>query len=310
VTVSPVATDTISVLLVEDNPADIYLVRRILAETPDFPASVESVSRISAAIERLGRDGVDLVLLDLSLPDSTGLATFRRLAASMPAVPVVVLSGYDDEHTALEAVRVGAQDYLVKGKFNSAMLGRALRYAIERHRLQAELQALSLTDELTGLYNRRGFLTLAAEDLRHARRRRAELVLAFADLDSLKVINDRHGHAEGDDAIRNAAGILRETFRDSDLVARLGGDEFIVLLRDADADAAEHAHDRLTRRLREYNATAGRPYTLSLTLGFTRQHVVDGVTLDDLVAEADRAMYLRKHGRRAIVQDRGHAERP
>jgi diguanylate cyclase (GGDEF)-like protein len=310
VTASSGTHEAISVLLVEDNPADIYLVRRILADTPDFPASVEAVSRLSAALDRLRRNGVDLVLLDLSLPDSSGLATFRRLAAGIPSsIPVVVLSGYDDETTALEAVRVGAQDYLVKGKFNSALLGRALRYAIERHRLQAALQALSLTDELTGLYNRRGFLTLAAEDLRHARRRQAELVVAFADLDDMKAINDRYGHAEGDRAIQDAATLLRDTFRDSDLIARLGGDEFIVLLRDAGADSMDRARVRLAQRLGEHNATAGRPYTLSLSLGFARQPAVDGITLERLVAEADRAMYLHKHDR-AVARDRDRAERP
>jgi two-component system cell cycle response regulator len=292
------AEDTISVLLVEDNPADVYLVRRILADTPDFPASVEAVGRLSAAIDRLQRPDVDLVLLDLSLPDSSGLETFRQLTSGTSgrrAVPVVVLSGYDDERTALEAVRVGAQDYLVKGKFNSALLGRTLRYAIERHRLQTELHALSLTDDLTGLYNRRGFLTLAAEDMRQARRRRGELVLAFADVDGLKAINDRYGHTEGDRAIRDAALILRHTFRESDLVARLGGDEFIVLLRDASADAVDRARMRLARRLQEHNNAETRPYRLVLSMGFARERVLDDASLDRLIAAADQAMYRHKH---------------
>ena len=289
------AQPPISVLLVEDNPADIYLVQRILAETPDFPASVEAVGRLSTAIDRLRQNGVDLVLLDLSLPDSSGLETFRQLADGIPVVPVVVLSGYDDERTALEAVRVGAQDYLVKGKFNSALLGRTLRYAIERHRLQTELHALSLTDELTGLYNRRGFLTLAAEDLRQARRRGAELVLGFADLDGLKTINDRYGHTEGDQAIRDAAVILRHTFRDSDLIARLGGDEFIILLRDARPDATDRARTRLAQRLRQHNEAGRHPYELSLSVGFARERVFDHATLERLIAAADRAMYRSKH---------------
>jgi diguanylate cyclase (GGDEF)-like protein len=293
-TAPPLAKDAINVLLVEDNPADIYLVRRILADSLDFPASIEAVGRLSTAVERLRENDVDLVLLDLSLPDSSGLETFRQLALGRRAVPVVVLSGYDDERTALEAVRVGAQDYLVKGKFNSALLGRTLRYAIERHRLQTELHALSLTDDLTGLYNRRGFLTLAAEDVRQARRRRGELVLAFADLDGLKSINDQHGHAAGDEAIRDAATILRQTFRDSDLIARLGGDEFVVLLRDASADTTDRSRARLARRLQEHNAARRRPYELALSMGFAREHVLDDASLERLIAAADDAMYRNK----------------
>lgn len=306
-TVESPEQETIRVLLVEDNPADIYLVRRILAETSDFPVAVEAVGRLAAALDRLHQGGIDLVLLDLSLPDSNGLDTFRQLSVRTPLVPVVVLSGYDDERTALEAVRVGAQDYLVKGKFNSALLGRTLRYAIERHRLQTELHALSLTDELTGLYNRRGFLTLAAEDLRQARRRQTELVLAFADLDGLKTVNDRYGHAEGDQAIRDAAVILQQTFRDSDLVARLGGDEFIVLLRDATPYATDRAQTRLARRLREHNAEGQRPYELSLSMGFARERAFDDASLERLIAAADREMYRSKHSTDA--EGLGHAGR-
>ncbi len=293
------------VLLVEDNPADVYLVRRTLAETGDFPAVVEAVGRLSAALDRLRSNRIDLVLLDLSLPDSSGLETFRQLSLGAPLVPIVVLSGYDDERTALEAVRDGAQDYLVKGKVDSALLGRTLRYAIERYRLQTELHALSLTDELTGLYNRRGFLTLAAEDVRQARRRRGELVLAFADVDGLKSINDRFGHPEGDRAIRDAAAMLRHTFRDSDLVARLGGDEFIVLMRDASSDATDRARARLAQRLQEHNDLGVRPYVLSLSMGFAREHVFDDATLERLIATADRAMYRTK--RNPIVRDVGSA---
>jgi two-component system, cell cycle response regulator len=301
-TTASLAKETINVLLVEDNPADIYLVRRILGESADFPVSIEAVGRLSTAIERLRQTDVDLILLDLSLPDSSGLETFRQLTHGMPLVPVVVLSGYDDERTALEAVRVGAQDYLVKGKFNSALLGRTLRYAIERHRLQTELHALSLTDDLTGLYNRRGFLTLAAEDLRQARRRRGELVLAFADLDGLKSINDRYGHVEGDRAIRDAAVILRQTFRDSDLVARLAGDEFVVLLREATADATDRARVRLARRLQEHNDAKLRPYELALSMGFARERVLDEASLERLIAAADEAMYHNKQHAAAAVR--------
>lgn len=308
-TVESVSHETIRVLLVEDNPADIYLVRRILAETPDFPASIEAVNRLSSALDRLHEGGIDLVLLDLSLPDSNGLETFRQLSMRMPLVPVVVLSGYDDERTALEAVRVGAQDYLVKGKFNSALLGRTLRYAIERNRLQTELHALSLTDELTGLYNRRGFLTLAAEDLRQARRRQAELELAFADLDGLKRINDTHGHAAGDQAIRDAGGILQQTFRDSDLVARLGGDEFIVLLRDATPYATDRAQARLARRLQERNEREGQPFALSISMGFSRGQAFDTASLEQLIDQADKAMYRTKHAAAPESEGAGHAGR-
>lgn len=294
-------TDTpITVLLVEDNAADAYLTRRVLGDLDTLRTRIEVVDRVSSARERLADGSVDLVVLDLSLPDGHGVDTFDQIREAAPTLPVIVLSGLEDEVVALEAVRRGAQDYLVKGKFNGQLLGRSVKYALERQKLQTELYAASLEDELTGLYNRRGFQTLAAEDLKRARRQRATLALVYADVDGLKGINDSFGHPEGDRAIRDAASVLRSTFRETDLLARVGGDEFTVLLRDAAADCPDRAQARLLMHLDRHNRAAQRPFLLSLSLGFVRHTVTEELTLDRLVASADRAMYHVKHGRRRV----------
>src|SRR5207244_8114289 len=106
---------------------------------------------------------------------------------------------------------------------------------------------MGLVDELTGLYNRRGFLTLATRDLRLARRGDETLLVAFADMDDLKSVNDTSGHAVGDRALRDTAGLLRQTFRESDLVARIGGDEYAVLVRHAKSETAGVLGDRRSR---------------------------------------------------------------
>ncbi|HJT89304.1 MAG TPA: ATP-binding protein [Bryobacteraceae bacterium] len=140
--------DAIHVLLVEDNPADARLVRERLAAASGVPFQVECADRLAAGAARLLQGGVDVVLLDLGLPDSWGLPTFQHIHARQPAVPVVVLSGAADEELAVAAVEAGAQDYLVKGMVDGEILQRALRYAIERkhaeeqiRRLNAELEA-------------------------------------------------------------------------------------------------------------------------------------------------------------------------
>src|SRR5207244_11941111 len=122
---------------------------------------------------------------------------------------------------------------------------------------------MGLVDELTGLYNRRGFLTLATRDLRLARRGNETLLVAFADLDDLKSVNDTAGHAVGDRALRDTAGLLRQTFRDSDLVARIGGAEYAVLVRRAGPECAGALADRLQRWVRAVNRRAAPPYQLS-----------------------------------------------
>lgn len=132
----------INVLLVEDNPGDARLIQEMLGEQIPIAFTLEHVSRLSDGLERLCAPGIDVILLDLSLPDAHGLDTFHRAASSAPKTPIVVLTGLSDETTALRAMQDGAQDYLVKGQVEPDALARSLRYAIERQRLQGELQQL------------------------------------------------------------------------------------------------------------------------------------------------------------------------
>jgi signal transduction histidine kinase len=133
-------SDSIRVLIVEDNAGDARLIREHLADGLSLRFAVEWANRLSGGLQRLDEGGVDVVLLDLGLPDSQGLDTFAKLADRAPDVPVVVLTGLDDEALAVEALRKGAQDYLAKQDVSGATLARVLRYAIERHRLLADLE--------------------------------------------------------------------------------------------------------------------------------------------------------------------------
>lgn len=130
----------INVLLIEDNPGDAALIRVLLEEVEGTPFALERVDRLTAGLERLARGGIDVVLLDLSLPESQGLPTFLRAKSHAPNLPILVLTGLDDETLAVRAVQAGAQDYLVKGGVTSAVLSRALRYAIERKQTEIALQ--------------------------------------------------------------------------------------------------------------------------------------------------------------------------
>jgi two-component system, cell cycle response regulator len=278
------------VLLVEDNPAEAFVARRILADAEDPSPTVETEDRLAGAIQRLARGGVDVIVLDLSLPDSEGLDSFERLRREAPGVPLVILSGLEDQAIAVEAVRRGAQDFLVKGRFNGGVLSRTLRYAIERHRLQSQIFALSLTDELTGLSNLRGFEARVLDDLRRAKRQQSELVLGFARLEGLQTINEQYGRVEGDRVARDAAAILRSTFRETDVLARLGGDRFTILLRDAGPDSTERPRRRLVEHLHGYNSSLSRPFRISIRLGFWRQVPSREETLENLLRSADAAL--------------------
>jgi DNA-binding response OmpR family regulator len=126
------------VLLIEDNPGDARLIQEMLAEERGATFDLERADRLSTGLGRLAAGGIDVVLLDLSLPDSRGLDTFVKVHDQAPEVPIVLMTGLDDEELAVEAMREGAQDYLVKGQVDSSLLARSMRYAIGRHRAQAE----------------------------------------------------------------------------------------------------------------------------------------------------------------------------
>ena len=129
-------------LVVEDNPGDVRLVREALRDAPEFGLELQAAASLAEALERGGRGDFDVVLLDLGLPDSVGLATLERFKAALPGVPMVALTGLDDLETALAAVQAGAQDYLVKGQITGTLLARATRYAVERHRLHSRVEGL------------------------------------------------------------------------------------------------------------------------------------------------------------------------
>jgi len=284
------------VLLVEDNPGDARLVREALNDGAPDQFTVRVADSLQHALASLGPgvEEVDVVLLDLSLPDSQGLETYRAIHARDPEVPVLVLSGLNDESVALKAVNEGAQDFLRKSKVDSELLPRAIRYAIERHGMLAQVRQLAVNDELTGLLNRRGFLLLAEHQRSLADRKGTSLGLVFIDVDRFKSTNDTYGHEEGDRALKELAGLLQRTFRRSDVVARLGGDEFIVLMIDVNGAGVQIVLDRLQKSLAAFNQETQYLWRLSISLGVALYDSAHPVTLETLMALADRSMYQSK----------------
>ena len=169
----------------------------------------------------------------------------------------------------------------------------------ERKRAEALILELTLTDELTGLHNRRGFFTLAELQLSLDRRLQRGLLLLYTDLDNMKNINDSLGHAEGDRALQDAAGVLRSTFRDSDILARMGGDEFVVLALRNTPQAPETTIARLQEDLDRFNQRSGRPYALSMSVGAVLLGPDSTQSLEELLSKADAEMYRVKQQRRA-----------
>src|SRR5882724_5558448 len=184
----------------------------------------------------------------------------------------------------------------------SELLMRAVRCAAKQYMLQAELGNLALTDELTGLYNRRGFMAMAERQMRLGRRTGRGMLLFMVDVDGLKQINDSFGHLEGDRVLKRTAKVLEETFRDSDVIARQGGDEFAVLAIEAAGHSERTIQTRLFDGLGSVNAEQS-DYEISLSIGFERFDPRNCTSIGKLMAKADQAMYEQKRLRSAAIME-------
>jgi diguanylate cyclase (GGDEF)-like protein len=295
-----------TVLLVEDNPDDARLVRLMLEASTTTRFHIVESATLGAALAVLESVAVDAILLDLGLPDSTGITTLTRLMARTRSVPVVVFTATDDEVLATRMVQAGAQDYLVKGGIDARLLGRTLRHAMERHALLRDLDSARVReahrathDALTGLPNRVLFNDRTLRALAAAERYREQFAVGFLDVDGFKDINDQLGHAVGDQVLISVAHRLSSKVRRSDMVARFGGDEFTLLVeRVRGRDPAEALVARFAAAVTAPLRIEGHDVSLSLSFGVA-VFPDDGHSVDDLIHAADSAMYRHKVARRA-----------
>jgi len=181
------------------------------------------------------------------------------------------------------------------GRVKKLMM-RAVQCAAKQYMLQAELGNLALTDELTGLCNRRGFLAIAERQLKIGRRTGRGILLFFLDIDGMKQINDSFGHGEGDLTLKRAAKALKMTFRDSDVIARLGGDEFAVLAIEASDNSEAAIRARLAEDLKTVSSGETR-FAINLSLGAVRINICSNASVGEWLVRADQAMYEQKRRR-------------
>jgi diguanylate cyclase (GGDEF)-like protein len=167
----------------------------------------------------------------------------------------------------------------------------------ELQQLNEELKCLILTDELTGLYNRRGFFALAEHQVKLAAREQKEILVLYADVDGMKIINDTYGHQEGDIALKSVATILKDTFRDSDIVARIGGDEFAILSLQTTSANAEVLVERMQTAIKLFNDKNLLRYTLSVSMGMASFPYDYRCSIEEMLQSADKAMYVNKRNK-------------
>lgn len=334
-----IGDNRIDVLLIEDNPGDARLIEVMLAQAKAMTFRLTWRDTLTNGLAFLKSNHVDVLLLDLGLPESSGLETLEAALSQVPKVPtLVVLSGLSDEDIALRAVQSGAQDYLVKGQGDSALLARSIRYAMERSRTEealrqahaelenrvqertAELASavaalrseiaerklaeqhilyLAHYDALSGLPNRVLLQDRLCQSIAHAHRKNSQVAVLFIDLDYFKHINDSLGHQTGDRLLKEVAVRLQGCLREGDSVARLGGDEFVLCLPLLSGSIdAATVAQKVQDVLAETFIIDANEMHVSASIGISI-YPDDDTTVDGLMSAADTAMYHAKEkGRR------------
>tara|TARA_R110002073_G_scaffold332410_3_gene518357 strand:+ start:89380 stop:90699 length:1320 start_codon:yes stop_codon:yes gene_type:complete len=286
----PVSKPDLKILVVEDDSSDAKWVRRSLR---DHAYDVLRVARLDNALAEIRGKQFDVIISDLSLPDACGLDAVLKIRDSAPNSALIVLTGIDDQHLAVQGARLGAHEFLVKNQVDDFALRRSIRQAVERCRAERELKKLATTDPLTGLFNRSTFLERLSHCVQRCKRR-GRLAVLFIDLDNFKPINDTLGHHAGDQVLCEFAERLKFLVRTHDTVARFGGDEFMVLLEDIEGDEqAFEVCQRILVSLATPFACDSKLVDVSASIGVALypHEGKDGV---DLIHAADRAMYEAK----------------
>lgn len=304
--VQPVGgTRTINVLMVEDDPDDFYLLSRMLQADNKKLYNISHAHNLVECLEGLRQRPFDILLLDLCLSDSQGMATLETVVKAGIGLPTIVLTGIDNQDLGEEAIKLGAEDYLPKSEVSPFMMSRAVNFAIERHRLLSELRRQATQDPLTNLYNRNALFDKLNFLIDHMERNNTHLAAAMVDLDGFKTINDTLGHRVGDEVIMQAANRLRQGLRRSDIAARYGGDEFVLLLTNYQSSAAvlevvARKHHNLCQAMTVYYKGRYQRVAVGASIGVAEWH--HGMSASELLSRADQAMYETKHGGKNAIR--------
>ena len=284
------------ILIAEDDAVSLALLESLLIE---WGYSVIAVTDGKAALEVLqSKDSPQIVILDWMMPEIDGLTVCQRVRELNKDryVYIIFLTAKILTEDILNGLKAGADDYMVK-PFNACELQMRINAGRRIIELEEKLHNMAITDELTKIYNRRGFLALSENQLSIARRQNRPVFLLYADIDNLKEINDISGHKAGDEAIIDTARILKATYRKSDIIARISGDEFAVFLMANSENDAYVISSRLQKNVDNHNNSCDRKLSLSYGMAVFPPDSIQN--LEDMLVQADNLMYQHKKSKKA-----------
>ena len=279
-----------SIIIVDDDESFLNMLKeRFVLEG----YRCETATSAESALELIGKTFFDIMLTDISFPGMKGFELTEQARKLRPEMMVIIMTGFIDEFSYDGAIEAGASDFIKK-----PFTFKELKVRIEHAGMQEKQRVMAITDELTGLCNRRGFFTLAEQQLNLAKRQKKGICMLYADVDNLKGINDTLGHQKGDLALIDTSNLLKATFRESDIIARIGGDEFVVIPVGPERDNVEIITARFQQNLKDHNAKRSRSYKLSISFGVAYFDPENPCSIDELLAQGDKMMYDQKRLKR------------
>lgn len=284
-----------NILLVEDSASDALLIRSAITAVMPGNSGIRHEKTLEATLKALSEAEYDVVLLDLSLPDSTGFDGLLSIQNLAPKLPVIILTAYADEELALQAVEHGAQDYLFKDRADGKAIRRAMQYAVQRKQFESTLIKQANFDTLTKLANRVLFESRLDMALARMRRANTGVGVFFLDLNNFKEANDMLGHAAGDALLQQVAERLRQCLRPYDTASRFGGDEFALLVEGIGQarDCAVIAQ-KIIMRMAEPFPVEHKTVNIGISIGIVTCFTGNDTSREALLKQADEAMYGAK----------------
>ncbi len=279
------------VLMIEDNIDDANIMQEMLTDAIESSFELIRADCLESSLEKLLAGDIDIVLLDLSLPDSQVQDTFSRLYERTPDVPIIVMASPGEESLAVRAAQLGAEDYIIKGKTDSLQLRHLIKYAFEQHELQHELSNLTLVDKLTGLYTKQSLFILSQHYLKLANRAEKGMMYFLVDISNFNEISNVFGSAEQKNALIDTANILKQTFRRSDVIARYAESIFAVVAIEANKDSDKILTNRLQTNLDKYNQSSNRGFKLSIEIGIAYYNPKYPCSIIEVIARACKSLY-------------------
>jgi diguanylate cyclase (GGDEF)-like protein len=286
------------VLLIIEDESSLRLIEAMLCKGGYAPERVHCHANWQDGMGTL-KNSHERVIAMISTEYNVKNEFAEQIRSNALEVPMLLLhDGNVSGELEADCFSLGVQEVLALTELSIKTLLKALRNAVERHRMRRQIHELSMLDELTGIYNRQGFLLRAEQTLALSERLGTEANLFFLDADHMKWVNDTYGHQEGDFLLKEISRILQDVFRRTDVLGRIGGDEFAVLALRESADDVQSILARLEESQNRVNAQRSVEYPITFSIGVGRSTREDRLDLDELMEIADQAMYENKKTKR------------